>query len=126
MTKNPILLTEYVRQTLRRMVVKPYASPSGDLSVYLVDSTIEQAVESATEHTEHTSHLNLAPQRIRDIQERITRAVGSPETPIVALASSGSRYFLRQIVETATGNLMFLSHNEIPPGLKVVSLGVIQ
>jgi flagellar biosynthesis protein FlhA len=126
MTKNPILLTEYVRQTLRRIVVKPYANPSGDLSVYLVDSTIEQAVESATEHTEHTSHLNLAPQRIRDIQERITRAVGSPETPLVALASSGSRYFLRQIVETATSNLMFLSHNEIPPGLKVVSLGVIQ
>jgi flagellar biosynthesis protein FlhA len=126
MTKNPVLLTEYVRQALRRMVVRPYASPAGDLPVYLLDPTIEQAVESATEHTEHTSHLNLAPQRIRDIQERITRAVGSLETPVVALASSGSRYFLRQIVEAAMGNLMFLSHNEVPPGLKVVSLGVIQ
>jgi flagellar biosynthesis protein FlhA len=126
MTKNPILLTEYVRQALRRMVVKPYTSPTGDLPVYLLDSTIEQAVEGAVEHTEQTSHLNLAPQRIRDIQERITRTVGSPETPVVALASTGSRYFLRQIVEAAMGNLMFLSHNEIPPGLKVVSLGVIQ
>ncbi len=126
MTKNPILLTEYVRQSLRRLVVKPYTSPSGDLAVYLVDSNIEQAVEGAVEHSEQTSHLNLAPQRIRDIQEKITRAVGSPETPVVALASSGSRYFLRQIVEAAMGNLMFLSHNEIPPGLKVVSLGVIQ
>ena len=56
----------------------------------------------------------------------MTRTVGSPETPVVALASTGSRYFLRQIVEAAMGNLMFLSHNEIPPGLKVVSLGVIQ
>ncbi|MCE5309805.1 MAG: flagellar biosynthesis protein FlhA [Acidobacteriales bacterium] len=126
MTKNPVLLTEYVRQSIRRMVVKPYTSPSGELAVYLIDSAIEQTVESAVEHTEQTSHLNLAPQRIRDIQERITRTVGAPETPVVALASSGSRHFLRQIVEAATGNLMFLSHNEIPPGLKVVSLGVIQ
>jgi flagellar biosynthesis protein FlhA len=126
MTKNPVLLTEYVRQSIRRMVVKPYTSASGELPVYLIDSAIEQTVESAIEHTEQTSHLNLAPQRIRDIQERITRTVGAPETPVVALASSGSRHFLRQIVEAATGNLMFLSHNEIPPGLKVVSLGVIQ
>ncbi len=42
---------------------------------------------------------------------------------MVALASSGSRYFLRQMVEPSIANLYFLSHSEMPPGVKVVSLG---
>jgi len=33
--------------------------------------------------------------------------------------------FLRQLVEPSIPNLFFLSHNEIPAGIKVVSLGVI-
>jgi len=38
---------------------------------------------------------------------------------VVALVSSGARYFLRQIVEPAVPNLFLLSHNKVPPGLKV-------
>ena len=45
---------------------------------------------------------------------------------MVAITGSGSRYFLRQMVETAIGNLFFLAHNEVPPGIRVISLGVIQ
>jgi flagellar biosynthesis protein FlhA len=50
----------------------------------------------------------------------------SPDTAAVAICSSGSRHFLRQIVESAAANLTVLAHNEIPPGLRVRSLGVIQ
>jgi len=42
------------------------------------------------------------------------------------VVSSGARYFLRQIVEPSIASLFFLSHNEIPPGAKVASLGVIE
>jgi flagellar biosynthesis component FlhA len=42
------------------------------------------------------------------------------------VTTSGARYFLRQIVEPSLANLFFLSHNEIPAGVKMVSLGVIQ
>ncbi len=125
-TRNPVLLTEYVRQSIRRMVAKPYLNPAGDLPAYLLDPSLEQAVESAVEHGENSSHLNLAPQRIRDILDRIGRAVGSPETPVALLASSQARYFLRQIVEASLGNLFVLSHNEIPAGVKVISLGLIE
>ena len=44
---------------------------------------------------------------------------------MVAITSSGARYFLRQIAEPAFPNLFFLAHNEIPPGLRVQSLGNI-
>jgi flagellar biosynthesis protein FlhA len=51
MTKNQILLTEFVRQAIRRMVVKPYMNANGDLAAYLVDPALEQIVESAIEHS---------------------------------------------------------------------------
>jgi flagellar biosynthesis protein FlhA len=121
---NQVLLTEYVRQALRRMVVKPYANPSGDPPVHLPGPTSEPVVEFATEHT---SHLNLPSQRIRHIQERIVRSVWDRrKRRWWALASSGSRYFPRQIVKAAMGNQMFLYHNEIPPVLKVVGLAGVQ
>ncbi len=124
-TKNTVLLTEYVRQSIRRMVVKPYLNSNGELTAYLLDAGIEQAIESSVEHTEHTSNLNMTPQRIRDILDRIGRVVGNAETPVVALCGSGSRAFLRQIAESNYPNFVALSHSEIPAGTRVLSLGAI-
>ena len=43
-TRNPVLLTEFVRQSIRRAVVKPYLNRQGDLPAYFIDATIERAV----------------------------------------------------------------------------------
>ncbi len=125
-TKNPVLLTEYARQAIRRVVVKPFLSAGGELQAYLVSPALEQSVEAGAEHSEYSSHLNLAPQAIRDLRDRVQRAVGAPDTPVAAVTSSGARWFLRQIVEPSLGSLYFISHNELPPGVKVISLGVIE
>jgi flagellar biosynthesis protein FlhA len=125
-TRNPVLLTEYVRQALRRTVVKPYLNRSGELTAWFMDSSLEHMVEGAVEHGEQNSHLNLPPQAIRDILGRISGRITAVEAPVVAITSSGARYFLRQIVEPAMPNLVFLAHTEIPPGLKVQSQGSIQ
>lgn len=121
-----MLLTEYARQSIRRMIAKPYLNHKGDLPAYFIDGSIEHAVETAIEHNESLSHLNLPPQTVREIIEKIQRVTGSAETPVVALASSGSRYFLRQLTESTVPNLYYMSHNEIPAGVRVVSLGLIQ
>jgi flagellar biosynthesis component FlhA len=63
---------------------------------------------------------------LRDLLQRITQKVGHPEAPTVAIASSASRYFLRQIAEPTLRNLVFVGSNEIPAEVKIVSLGVIQ
>jgi len=125
-TRNAVLLTEYVRQALRRTVVKPFLNAAGDLTAYLLDPSLEQLVESAIQHGEQTSHLTLAPPAIRDCLQRITKKVGDPETPVAAVSGSGSRYFLRQMVEPTIRNLYFISHNEIPAEVRIVSLGVIE
>ena len=124
-TRNPVLLTEYVRQAMRRTVVKPYANRAGELPAWFVDPGIEQAVEAAVEHGEQNSHLVLAPQTGREIVNRILSRVASPEAPVVAITTTGARYFLRQITEASAPNLFFLAHNEVPPGMRVQSLGTI-
>ena len=125
-TKNPILLTEYVRQAIRRLLVRPFQNSSSELPAFLVDPQIERSIETAIEYSENTSHLNLAPQKIREILDRVTRAVGSADSSMAVVTGSSARYFLRQIVEGALPNLSIFSHNEIPPGIRVVSMGLIQ
>jgi len=125
-TRNPVLLTEYVRQSLRRIVVKPFLNAAGDLPAYLLDPALEQMVEASVQHGEQNSHSTLSPPAIRDLLQRISQRTGSPEAPVAAIAATGSRYFLRQMVEPTIRNLFFISHNEVPMETKIVSLGVIQ
>ena len=125
-TRNPVLLTEFVRQCLRRSVVKPYLNRQGDLPAYFVDSGVERSLESKVEHTEQNSHLTASPEMIRDVIARIERTIQKPEGPVVVLVSSSVRYFMRQIAESSSPNLVFISHNEVPPEVRVMNLGCIQ
>ena len=126
MTKNPVLLTEYVRQSQRRQLVHPYLNANGELPAYFLDPQLEQMIEGAVEFTETSSHINLPPQEVRTLVEKVLKAVGNVETAVCAITSSTARYFLRQIVEGALPNLAVLSHNEIPAGVKVVSIGTVK
>ncbi len=123
--RNPVLLTEYVRQAIRRALVKPYLSRSGELPAWFLDPAIEHMVESNVEHGEQASHLTLSPQAARDILNRVAARVPAPDAPVAAITSSAARYFLRQITETTIPNLFFLAHNEIPGGVRIQSLGTI-
>jgi flagellar biosynthesis protein FlhA len=125
-TRNPVLLTDYVRQAMRRVVVKPYISAGNDLAAWFLDQQIERFVESAVEHGESNSSLALAPNSLRDLLDRVNRSVGPLESPTIVITSSTCRYFLRQALESSIPNLFFLAHSEIPAGVKVISLGVIQ
>jgi flagellar biosynthesis protein FlhA len=125
-TRNPTLLTEYVRQSMRRAVIQPYLDRNGELSAWFVDPGIEQAIESSIQHGEQSSHLTLAPESIRNILNRIAAKVGDSQTSVAAITSSAARCFLRQIVESSCPGLAILSHGEIPPGVRVRSLGNIQ
>ncbi len=125
-SRNPVLLTEFVRQAIRRSIVKPYLNANGELAAWFVDPQVERFVETAVEHGESNSTISIPPHSLRDLLERVNRAVGPIESPAVVITSSGCRYFLRQVIESAVPNLFFLSHGEVPAGIKVISLGVIQ
>jgi len=124
-SRNAVLLTEYTRQAIRRSIVKPYLNAAGELASYFLESAAEQAIEKTSEHGEQASSFSLDPQVMRDLLQRLSQKLVQPETPVVVITSAAARYFLRQMVEASLPNLFVLSHNEVPPGVRVVSLGVL-
>jgi flagellar biosynthesis protein FlhA len=124
-SKNPVLLTEYVRQAVRRSLVKPFLE-NNTLSAHFLDPRLEQIVEGAIEHGEQDSICALAPQTMTDVLSRITSAVGQVQVPVVLITAANTRHFVRQIVEGTLPNVAVISHNEIPPEVRINSLGLVQ
>ncbi len=90
-----------------------------------MEPSAEQTVESAVEHSEHNSVLGLAPQAAREFVGRLTRKLERPDSSAIVLTSPAIRYFVKQLLETAFPEVAVLSHNEVPPEIKVKSLGWI-
>lgn len=124
-TKNPVLLTEYSRQAVRRLLVKPYLTGGDQLAAFVLDPALEHAIETAVEYGEHGSQFHLSPARVREILEAAQRTAGSATAGGVVVTSAGARFHLRQILEAAFPALAVLSHAEIPPEVRTSVLGRI-
>lgn len=126
LTKNQSLLTEYVRQAIRRTIIQPFLNPAGDLSAYFIDSEIEGLIEGTVEHGEFGSHVQLSPQHIRQIVDLVTKELPVTESGLVLITSSAVRQFVKQILENAFPSLAVISHNEVPSGVRVLCLGTVK
>ncbi len=79
-TRNPVLLTEYVRQAIRRTVVKPYLNRAGELPAWFLDPAIEQAVEvRGRARRAEQPHRRSRRRHIREILNRIPAASRRPK-----------------------------------------------
>jgi flagellar biosynthesis protein FlhA len=124
MTKNPILLTEFVRQALKRTVVKPYLQGAAALPVWQLEAGFEQEFEAAVEHAEFSSHIGVGPARMRDLLNRIATKLGNSAAATL-VTGSNARFFVKQITEQRFPHLNVISHAEIPSSVQLVSLGQI-
>lgn len=124
-TKNPTLLTEYVRQALGRSVVQPYLDEKGDLPAYLLGPTLEQLLQAGVEHNEQGSRLTMDPAALGEAARQIKKAVGELHGPAALVCSSSVRFAVRQLLESDMPLLAAISHAEVPATARVVSLGAI-
>lgn len=124
-SRNPVLLTEYVRQSIRRGLMKPHLVNGSELRCWFLDGALDHTIETAVQHGEQNSALTLSPDAVRDVIGRVKAKIDRPEIPAIILAGGGSRYFLRQMLEPTLWNAAVIAPNEIPPGVKVVSVGTI-
>ena len=125
-TKNPTLLTEFVRQALARSLVRPYLNERGELPAYVLDPELEKPIQRGIEHTEQASKLAVDPETLRTLLDRVKEATGALRGPAALLCSTPVRFAVRQMVETELPLLATLSHAEIPPQTPIVSLGAVK
>jgi flagellar biosynthesis protein FlhA len=127
MTKDPDVLCEYVRQGLSRSICKGVQNERNEIVVFTVSSELEQSIAKGLTHTEKGMFLILDPRVIDDIVRKVHAMVqGSmARTRTVILTSGNVRLHLKRLTERLMPNLIVLSHNEIPPNVKVISMGMI-
>lgn len=127
-TKDPDILTEYVRQALSRQITNQFA-PSGEtIRVITVGPMLEKKIAESVQQSEQGSYLALDPMSTQQIyqklNEQVNRQIQSGQQPIV-LASPTIRMYLRQIVERTMQDVPVLSYSELDPSVEVQSIGVV-
>lgn len=127
MTKDPDLLSEYVRQGLSRTICKTVQNDKNEILVYTLSPDLEQNIAKGLTHTEKGMFLFLDPKTIDEIVRKIHSSLqgGMACSRAVLLTSANVRLHLRRLTERLLPNLIVLSHNEIPPNVKVISMGMI-
>ncbi|MBN2299321.1 MAG: flagellar biosynthesis protein FlhA [Deltaproteobacteria bacterium] len=128
MTKDPDILTEYVRQTLMRIISSPYVS-NNTISVLALDPGIDGMISNSIQHTEHGSYLALDPdksQKILMTLNKEVRNVGKQGLVPILLTSPLSRTYMKRLTERYMPDLVVLSHNEIPPDVTIKNMGMVR
>ncbi len=128
MTKDPDILTEYVRQALMRVISKPYIQDS-TIRVLALDPAIDGVISHSVQHTEHGSYLALEPEKSQKILMTLNREVqnvGKQGLVPILLTSPVSRPYLKRLTERYLPDLVVLSHNEIPPDITIKNLGMVR
>ncbi|MFN7928240.1 MAG: type III secretion system export apparatus subunit SctV [Blastocatellia bacterium] len=123
--KDPVMLTEYVRSSLKRYVTFRFTGGRDTLYVYLLDPEIEDVIRGAIRRTSTGSFLSLDPALSQEILQALRREIGNPynsgQKPVV-ITDMELRRFVHKMVEIEFPTLAVLSYQELTPDLNVQPL----
>ncbi len=126
-TQDTDILTEYVRHALARNISATYVQDDGAIPVMTMDQQVEETIQNAIQHREHSSYLALEPKTAQKILDSLATLINNfpaGQQPAL-LAIPQIRLHLRRLTERYFPNLAILSHNEIAANMKIKSLGTV-
>ena len=125
--KDIDMLTEYVRQALKRTITRRFAEV-GQLKVISLDANIENQIMASVKKLDSGSYLALEPQTIQSIISATTREIEKVkdvvQTPVI-LTSPIVRVYFKKLVDQFFLHAVVLSFNEIDSDIKIQALGNI-
>lgn len=127
--KDTVLLTEYVRASLKRYISYKYSQGQSTLSVYLVDPEIEDMVRGAIKQTSAGSYLALDPDSVHMILKSMRNTITPTPAggqPAVLLSAIDVRRFVRKLIEMEFPEVSVVSYQEIIPEIRIQPLGRVQ
>jgi flagellar biosynthesis protein FlhA len=126
--KDTDLLTEYVRQALKRTITRRFAV-AGQLKVINLDSAVEEMIVKGLKKHETGSYLSLDANVIQRIiassTEQIEKMRKLVQEPIV-LTSPVIRVYFKKLMDQFFPNITVLSYNDLDPNIQIQSLGIIR
>jgi len=127
-SKDPEVLTEYVRQSLSRQITQQFTSQGETLRVITVGPALEKKIAESVQSSDQGSYLALDPNStqivFQKITEQVQRLIQSGHQPVV-LTSPTIRMYLRQVIERMMQDIPVLSYSELEPNVEIQSVGVV-
>lgn len=127
LTNDADMLTEYVRQSLKRSITKRFI-PDNKARVITVDPSLEQLIINSIQQTEQGSYLSLEPQMLQKIfnslRSSVEKMVSLGIQPIVLTAPVVRGHF-KKLTEQMVPDLIVLSFNELEHNVEIQSDSVV-
>ena len=127
-SKDPVLLTEFVRARLARTISTRYRDRDNRLHVVTLDPALEDRIRAGVDHSERGLLLRMSPQAVETTCRRIAgcleRLVLDNHRPIV-LCSPQVRAAVKELASTHLPDLIVLSYNEITRDTKIESVAMV-
>ena len=127
-TKDPVVLTEYVRQGLGRTICRELTAGDGVLKVFTLSPALEQRLGDALAEGDQGRYLALEPRTAQRVIEAIAKTIGKepPDGTPVVLCGPVIRPHLRRLTERYLPHLAMLSYNEIGPEVTLKALAMVE
>ena len=119
--RDPDMLTEYVRQALRRTITRKWAD-GGQIRVITLDSGVEKAIVDSISRNEHGTYLSLDPQTTKKIITRLTDCISKVRdlvsTPVI-LTSPVVRIYFSRLIQQFYPRAVVLSFSELENSIQI-------
>ena len=119
--RDPELLTEYVRQALKRTITRKW-SHGGQIRVITLDSDVEKVIVNSISKNERGTYLSLDPQTTQKIITKLTECISKVKnvvtTPII-LTSPVVRIYFSKLLQQFYPKAIVLSFSELDSSIQI-------
>jgi len=127
-TRDSDVLTEYVRQSLKRAISGKYFPANEMTSVVTLDPKVEQEIMGSVKQTEQGAYLTLDPSITKEIIDSVHAEIHKLEelgkNPII-ITSPIVRMYFKRLTQDYFKDLIVVSYNEIDSNVELQSVGMV-
>lgn len=127
-TRDTDVLTEYVRQRLKRAISNTYFSSGEMTTVVTLDPKIEQEIMNSIKQTEQGAYITLDPaitkKVLNSVETEVKKLESQGKAPII-ITSPIVRMYFKKLTKDYFKDLIVISYNEIESDVELQSIGVV-
>ena len=127
-TKDPIILTTFVRMKLARTICTRYRDENNVLNVVMLDPALEDQIRAGFEHGQNGLFIRMSPQMKENLCKKILTEVNKlteQNYPPIVLVNPQIRAALRLMTHATIPGLVVLSQAELTTDTQVISFGYV-
>ena len=127
-TRDTDVLTEYVRQSLKRAISNKFFVPNEATTVVTLDPKIEQDIMASVKQSEQGAYITLDPEEtkkiIKSTEEEINKLEKMGKVAII-ITSPIVRMYYKKLTQDYFKDLVVVSYNEIESNVELQSVGMV-